>query len=57
MKLWIDDERPAPDGYIWLRSVEEAKIYIGVAELKELMTKEIVSSTLAAKFKIFKMHM
>lgn len=40
MKLWIDDVRPAPEGYIWLHSVEEAKIYIGVAELKELMTKE-----------------
>jgi hypothetical protein len=24
MKLWIDDVRPAPDGYIWAKSVDEA---------------------------------
>lgn len=24
MKLWIDDVRPAPDGYIWAKSVYEA---------------------------------
>ena len=27
-KLWIDDVRPAPDGYVWLHSVNEAKKYI-----------------------------
>ncbi len=31
MKLWIDDVRPAPDGYIWARSVNEAK-----REIKDL---------------------
>lgn len=25
MKLWIDDIRPAPEGYVWCKSVEEAK--------------------------------
>jgi hypothetical protein len=25
MKLWIDDVRPAPTGYVWCRSVNEAK--------------------------------
>ena len=25
MKLWIDDVRPAPVGYVWCRSVNEAK--------------------------------
>lgn len=25
MKLWVDDIRPAPDGYIWCKSVDEAK--------------------------------
>ena len=24
MKLWIDDIRPAPEGYIWCKSVNEA---------------------------------
>lgn len=25
MKLWIDDLRPAPEGYFWCKSVNEAK--------------------------------
>lgn len=25
MKLWIDDVRPAPNLYVWLKSVDEAK--------------------------------
>lgn len=28
MKLWIDDVRPAPEGYAWCRSVNEAKTLI-----------------------------
>ena len=28
MKLWIDDVRPAPEGYVWIKSVNEAKHYI-----------------------------
>ena len=28
MKLWIDDVRPAPEGYKWVKSVIEAKIAI-----------------------------
>lgn len=32
MKIWIDDVRPAPDGYVWLRSVDEAKECIVYAE-------------------------
>lgn len=28
MKLWIDDVRPAPDGYVWCTSVNSAKYYI-----------------------------
>lgn len=27
MKLWIDDVRPAPEGYVWAKSVHEGKIY------------------------------
>ena len=33
MKLWLDDVRPAPDGYVWCKSVEEAKAVICVLEL------------------------
>ena len=28
MKLWIDDVRPAPEGYIWCKSVSKAKSVI-----------------------------
>ena len=24
MKLWVDDVRPAPEGYVWVQSVEQA---------------------------------
>ena len=34
MKLWIDDVRPAPDGYVWCKSVEEAKNTITNANAK-----------------------
>lgn len=46
MKLWVDDVRPAPEGYVWCRSVNEAKaeikhiegsIYIGEVEAIELI--------------------
>jgi hypothetical protein len=32
MKLWIDDVRSAPEGYIWYKSVESAKLAIAQAE-------------------------
>lgn len=32
MKLWIDDVRPAPKGYRWLKSVNQAKEAIEVFE-------------------------
>ena len=32
MKLWVDDVRPAPEGYIWVCSVNEAKRYIEFCE-------------------------
>lgn len=32
MKLWIDDLRPAPEGYVWCRNVKEAKWRIETAE-------------------------
>lgn len=30
MKLWVDDIRPAPKGYVWCKSVEEAKKMIEI---------------------------
>ena len=35
MKLWIDDVRPAPEGYIWLKSSNEALRFI-VAHIDEI---------------------
>lgn len=32
MKLWIDDVRPAPEGYNWARSVNDAKFQIEWSE-------------------------
>ena len=32
MKIWVDDVRPAPEGYVWCKSVEEAKIFILIKE-------------------------
>ena len=34
MKLWIDDVRPAPEGYVWCKSVKEAKHYITYYEYR-----------------------
>lgn len=34
MKLWIDDLRPAPEGYKWIKSVNKAKEWIeGIEEI------------------------
>ena len=34
MKLWLDDIRPAPEGYIWVKTVDEA-IYELIYRQKE----------------------
>ena len=40
MKLWIDDVRPAPDKYIWVKSVDEAKECIKFLEERLAMITE-----------------
>lgn len=32
MKLWIDDVRPAPFGYFWVQSVNQAREFIEMSE-------------------------
>lgn len=32
MRLWIDDVRPAPEGYVWCKSVNTAIYYITYCE-------------------------
>ena len=41
MKLWIDDVRPAPMGYVWCKSVETARIKIRVAEIEGFVVELI----------------
>lgn len=32
MKIWVDDIRPAPGNYVWVRSIDEAKTLIRCTE-------------------------
>lgn len=32
MKLWVDDVRPAPEGYVWSKNVFDAECWIIVQE-------------------------
>lgn len=43
MKLWIDDCRSAPEGYIWFRSVNAAKQYIILNEYHARCTEDRIS--------------
>ena len=43
MKLWIDDCRPAPEGYIWLKSVNEARNYITLNEYHARSVEDCIS--------------
>ena len=41
MKLWIDDVRPAPKGYTWLKSVNEAKLAIlKIEQLRQMLVAD-----------------
>ena len=41
MKLWVDDVRPAPEGYVWCKSVRDA---INTIKLREARIKKILQS-------------
>jgi hypothetical protein len=36
MKLWHDDVRPAPEGWVWARTNEEAKRHLKTGEVVEI---------------------
>lgn len=36
IKLWLDDRRPAPDGWVWVRHVWEAVVWLKRDEVAEL---------------------
>lgn len=42
MKLWIDDVRPAPEGYEWCRSVNQAKNWIDISEFDFMENIELI---------------
>ena len=44
IKFWIDDCRPAPEGYIHARSVERAKELIQIAEILDSMASYLDNS-------------
>lgn len=41
MKLWIDDVRPAPEGYFWTKTVKKTIIVIEEAEFMGYKIDEI----------------
>ena len=43
MKLWVDDVRPAPDEYVWAKSVRLAKYCIEACERQQ---KKVIESNL-----------
>lgn len=45
MKLWIDDVRPAPEGYVWCKSVIDARCVIKHPDLWAKKIKKIVKSS------------
>ena len=42
MKIWIDDVRPAPEGYVWCRTVNEVTSLIPDAEKFSSIGVEII---------------
>ena len=40
MKLWLDDVRPAPEGYVWCHSVWRVEKEICIREMKNLSLRE-----------------
>ena len=48
MRLWLDDVRPAPEGYVWCKSVNEAKdtICSALAEFRESAIRGYVNEDL-----------
>lgn len=42
MKLWIDDMRPAPKGYAWVASVNDARAWIEMMEKRSCLSIELI---------------
>lgn len=33
-RLWLDDMRPAPDGWLWVKNIEDAKRYLAAGQVE-----------------------
>lgn len=42
MKLWVDDVRPAPPGYFWVKSVNEAKRFLLDPHIQYCYTLDLI---------------
>lgn len=42
MKLWVDDVRPAPEGYAWVASVNDAKSFVEINETRNSHEIELI---------------
>lgn len=47
MKIWVDDVRPAPPGYVWCKSVNSAKRWIDTFEKRVKAYKKRTEGKLA----------
>lgn len=45
MKLWLDDIRPAPEGYVWCKSVNQAKSWLMDFEARREALIHIIDRT------------
>ena len=52
MKIWIDDIRPAPPGYTWIKNVNSAKEWITIFETRANGLKELISKNPNSKIVI-----
>lgn len=49
MKIWVDDVRPAPEGYVWCKSVNDA---INTIKLREIRIKRILQDYIPSEMRI-----
>ena len=42
MKIWVDDVRPAPEGYVWCKTVNGAKRLLSDPHIQHCYTIELV---------------
>ena len=55
MKLWIDDLRSAPEGYVWCKSTDEAKQIIEELEEQQQYLQHMALNKLYT-YKLFDYH-